>query len=839
MALPVPRLDDRSYAELVAEALAVIDRTCPGWTDRSPSDPGITLVELFAFLTENLLYRVNRIPAKLLVALLNLVGVERRPPAAAMVALCFRRTGGDGAIVIPDGTRVGSTDGSLEFLVTQGGTIAAGSDALTLPALHCEWVDGELAGQGTGAPGQALTLNRAPVIAASGDGLDLVLGVEAGAGELPPGTATRVFAGTPFRIWRECSSFADAGPDDPVYRVDRVEGLIRFAPAREAADGALAAVPGLGRDIRVWYRRGGGRAGNVTAGSLTVLKTPLAKVTVGNPAPASGGADGETVAEAVRRCPLDVTAMRCAVTARDFERLALASGGIARAKAFAQGQVWRHAEPGVVELLLVPSIEAGADGAVGPAAIAAGRSDALKARVDQAIDGRRPLGVRLATGWAKVRPVAVAVRVVVSREEDRAAVRSRLATRLNALFSPLRDRPFGAALRASDAYETILSEPGVRYADQLRFTIGEAPAREARAVLRDPHQPRCWYAATAEALHRSLDDGDSWSVVHQAAGQRPVFVARHRDRPGLMALGVALDKGSAVHLSRDCGESWTASAAAFASEISDADWITRDGTPVLLIATADGLMQVQPGSGTGPAPVVVDQAIDAKGYYGVAAITSPSGVISVAVAARMTGGVYLSTAGGVSETFRPIGLKGRDIRTVAIQRFNARDYLWAAVRAEAGQQGDGAMRIELRAGGADDPDGWKPFNIGWQGGSCEDLSFAGGTIVAGSNRAGILVLDIQAAAPSWTPTRLDAGLPIRDAERLLHVVAAVAAESRPDGTVTIFAAGPQGVYRSADGGARFALNSATEFTDRIPLPANWLYCAGDHDIAVVTDETES
>lgn len=840
MPLPTPRLDDRSFADLVAEAVAVIDRSCPAWTDRSPSDPGITLLELFAFLTENLLYRVNRIPAKLLVTLLNLVGVQLRPPAAAAVALEVSRTGGDGDITIPAGTRVATADGSVEFLITQAAAIPAGSTTVTVPALHCELVEAELVGLGTGTPGQAVTVKKPPVIAPSGDGLDIVVGVEASPAELAAGVATRAFADKPFRIWQDCTSFADAAPEDAVYRIDRVEGLISFAPAREAGESgaALAAVPGLGKEIRVWYRRGGGRAGNVVAGALTVLKTPLAKVTVSNPAPAAGGADAETVAEATRRGPLEVSSMRCAVTARDFERIALAAGGIARARAFAQAQAWRHADPGVVEVLLVPAIEAGPDGAITGALVAARRSPELKARIDRAIDGRRPLGVRLVTGWASVRPVAVSVRAVVAREEDGAGVSARLQQRLNALFSPLREHPFGAPLRASDAYEAILSEPGVRYADQLRFTIGEAPARDVCDLLRDPHQPRCWFAATATALHRSLDDGESWSTVFAAAGQKPLFVSRHRDRPGLLALGVALDKGGAIHLSRDCGETWTTGAAAFDCEISDADWITRDGNPLLLIATAEGLRQFQPGSGAGPAPVVVDKAIDTKGFYGVAAAMSASGVVSVAVTARMTGGVYLSTAGGVSETFRSSGLKGRDVRTLAIQRFNARDYLWAAVRAEAGQQGDGAMRIELRANGADDPDGWKSFNIGWQGGSCEDLAFAGGAVIAGSNRAGVLVMDAQAASPGWTVSRLDAGLPIRDTERLLHVVDAVAATTRPDNSVMIFAAGPAGVYRSLDRGTRFTLSSATEFTDRIPLPPNWLYCAAEHSIAVVSDETE-
>ena len=62
MPLPSPILDDRSYQQLRDELIRRIPVYAPEWTDRNPSDPGITLIELFAFLGENLLYRFNQIP---------------------------------------------------------------------------------------------------------------------------------------------------------------------------------------------------------------------------------------------------------------------------------------------------------------------------------------------------------------------------------------------------------------------------------------------------------------------------------------------------------------------------------------------------------------------------------------------------------------------------------------------------------------------------------------------------------------------------------------------------------------------------------------------------------
>jgi hypothetical protein len=62
VAIPLPNLDDRTFADLVEEARATIPGLAPGWTDHNPADPGMTLVELFAWMAEVMVYRTNRIP---------------------------------------------------------------------------------------------------------------------------------------------------------------------------------------------------------------------------------------------------------------------------------------------------------------------------------------------------------------------------------------------------------------------------------------------------------------------------------------------------------------------------------------------------------------------------------------------------------------------------------------------------------------------------------------------------------------------------------------------------------------------------------------------------------
>ena len=76
MSLPVPKLDDRGFDDLVEEAKRRIGLQCPQWTDFNVSDPGMTLVDLMAWMTEILLYRLNRVPERNYIKFLELMGVH-------------------------------------------------------------------------------------------------------------------------------------------------------------------------------------------------------------------------------------------------------------------------------------------------------------------------------------------------------------------------------------------------------------------------------------------------------------------------------------------------------------------------------------------------------------------------------------------------------------------------------------------------------------------------------------------------------------------------------------------------------------------------------------------
>jgi predicted phage baseplate assembly protein len=99
-----PNLDDRTWKDLVADARALIPTYAPQWTDHNPSDVGMTLIELFAFLVEGLAYRLNRVPEKNYIAFLNLLGVTRDPQTPARAFLRFTTAPG-GPVLVPKGTQ--------------------------------------------------------------------------------------------------------------------------------------------------------------------------------------------------------------------------------------------------------------------------------------------------------------------------------------------------------------------------------------------------------------------------------------------------------------------------------------------------------------------------------------------------------------------------------------------------------------------------------------------------------------------------------------------------------------------------------------------------------------
>ena len=104
--IPSPKLDDRAFQDIVDEAKRLIPQYCPEWTNHNPSDPGITLIELAAWMTDLLIFRLNQVPEKNYVAFLNLLGIKLRAPRAAKALLQFTLVEGAAKQKVPRGSQV-------------------------------------------------------------------------------------------------------------------------------------------------------------------------------------------------------------------------------------------------------------------------------------------------------------------------------------------------------------------------------------------------------------------------------------------------------------------------------------------------------------------------------------------------------------------------------------------------------------------------------------------------------------------------------------------------------------------------------------------------------------
>ena len=844
MSIPLPNLDDRTFTQLVEEARARIAATCPEWTDFTPHDPGITLVELFAHLTETMLYRLNRLPDKAFIAFLNLLGVQRHAPVAASVVLEVRRERDGGVLTAPAGSRVGVGSGggkdSAVFRTETEVTLAEGQDSATVVAHHSERIDGELLGVGDGSDHQTFTAAAAPMTRTT-EAIDLLVGIEVEPASLEEGAPAREWEGRTFAICEPVWSFTGAR-SGPVYVVDRAEGRVTFG------DSTTGSVPAAGAQVRAWYRTGGGEAGNVAAGTLTSWTDPVAGVAVTNPEPARGGRGLEPMPDVLRRGPNEFLTVRRAVTAADYELLAAqSSGAVARAKARTRADLWSFAQPGEVEVVLVPHVPADArtEGRFSHEVLLAHQTEDARQATQTELDRRRPLGTRCVVGWARYKPVSVRARVVVRREEDAERVRSRVLDRLNSVLSPIGEDsrggsgggwPFGQALRRSNVYRLLeQAEPGVQWVDEIRFVLDEVPDGPISALAADGYQARTWYAGCGEVLFRSTNDGEGWEpsgrfdgdlvrvVAPYPAANRPGIAAR----PGLVAVATRAATGSAsrIHVSEDLGETWRL-VGGLDVGITDLAWTSRGAAPELLVATDKGLYELALLAGATPTQVLVEGADPDRGFYAVEAFTDERGEWEVAVAAQAELGVYLSREAGRPGSFAMVGLAGEDTRTLAVQVDASGAWLWAGLgEADPKQPGQGAQRARLFEADLR----WERRQTGWQGGTCWSLVFTAKRVFAASQNGGVLRLDLDVAEPSWQSIDVNAGLPLRDMPRFEPVDRLAAS---PGGLLV--AGGPAGVYSSDGEGSRWRPIAHREADEVVTIPGTWLLCSGRHEIEVVS-----
>ena len=335
-------------------------------------------------------------------------------------------------------------------------------------ATHAVVQEDERLGVSSGEPGQRYNLNHVPVLAPErGETVEVE---ELHAGEVV------------FVPWSRVEDFAASTRYDRHFTLDEASGEVSFGPSVRQADGTVrqyGRVPEAGRSIHfTFYRYGGGARGNVPAGNLQILRTSPAYIDhVTNLRRADGGRNQENIEEAKLRARRELRAQQRAVTAEDFENLALrATRAVARVKCMAPKVVGGTLPAGMIELLIVPAVfEAVRAGDLARLAVASTLRETLIAYLDR---------YRLLTTTLRVRAphylgVAVSAKLVPGEYSHPQTVQERVIERLRQYITPLalgneetfselvgqtwQGWPFGRDLYLSELFSLIQQVPGVQH----------------------------------------------------------------------------------------------------------------------------------------------------------------------------------------------------------------------------------------------------------------------------------------------------------------------------------------------------------------------------------------
>ena len=325
----------------------------------------------------------------------------------------------------------------------------------TVTAEHAETVTHEQLGTSEGVPGQTFRVSRPPVL------LD----------DEPP--VVEVSSPEGWQRWQVVEHFARSGPEDRHVRVDATTGEFLFPPAVREPDGTLrrcGAVPPKGAQVRVArYRTGGGPAGNVPRGALSVLRSSVPYVArVTNREAATGGVAGETVANAARRAPDMLRVQERAVTAEDYEIIARrAAPSVRRVRCLPAAD-----DPGAVRVLVVPDAVADEGDRLRFEQLIP--SERVLRAITRSLDERRLIGTRLVVEPPVYQGVTVVARLATpSGDTDRA--RRAALDALYRYLHPLHGGPdgagwpFGRPVQYGEVFGVLQQATGAAVVEELRL----------------------------------------------------------------------------------------------------------------------------------------------------------------------------------------------------------------------------------------------------------------------------------------------------------------------------------------------------------------------------------
>jgi predicted phage baseplate assembly protein len=359
-------------------------------------------------------------------------------------------------------------------------SLAASTVGGTVDAIHADIVDSELLGESDGVPGQEFPIERAPILAGAGQP---VLETSSDDGWVE---------------WEPVEHFADSGPDDRHFVLDAVGGVVRFGPAVREPEGGLrqyGAVPPRREMVRLrGHAFGGGRRGNVSKGAISTLKSSIPFVaSVENLDSAQGGVDGETVAQAKARGPILLRTRSRAVTAEDYEAIALeAAPELARVECVTAGE--DDVNAGSLRVLIVPAAPQ-EDGRIDFAELVP--SEETLQRIAERLDQVRLIGTRVAVEPPSYRGVTVVTRLVARPKADVTRIKEEALSALYNYLNPISGGPdgegwpFGRPVQAGEVYGLLQRIRGVDMVEDARL-FGANPVtgergKETQKLELDPY----------------------------------------------------------------------------------------------------------------------------------------------------------------------------------------------------------------------------------------------------------------------------------------------------------------------------------------------------------------
>jgi hypothetical protein len=376
-----------------------------------------------------------------------------------------------------------------------------------------------------------------------------------------------------------------------------------------------------------------------------------------------------------------------------------------------------------------------------------------------------------------------------------------------------------------------LKEPGVQLVDNVRLSQEHTPTEKLTTIAADHFQEDTWYVGSGNRVFRSQNNGDGWEFLAEFGGEQAEKILKiraHPERAGHLVLLTEAADNYPIHVSTDCGATWS-NVWNPDFQVSDIAWTShRDGTPYLLLATKNGLFEVFEGR---PRIIPIDITKEEMPLYAVAVDIDPKGGSSVAVALRENGGTYLSREDGKSDTFKLIGGETEDTRVLAFHRRGSQLSLWSGATAIGQDSGTGCNLWELGEKKDSPTVGHTALKEGWDYGGCLGFVFAGTRVLAATHRGGIVHIDEpgETADPAWQKRPRDSGLPLPPQDAQLRDIASARG--------MLMAITANGIFRGQISGATVAECSVDR--ERITLPRTMLFCSGPHQVTVVTEDRPS